>query len=97
MSEMNRCESCGEMKPTNKAYVNNRYYRAICADCMPVTDFTSSAVGYDRRRQYEDNAQDTIQPFDAAGKPNPEFYRLYPTAARKTFSKDEIDQVKRKL
>jgi hypothetical protein len=28
----------------------------------------SNAAGYERRRGYEDNAEDTIQPYDANGK-----------------------------
>lgn len=58
---------------------------------------SSGAQSYDRRRQYEDHAQDTVQPYDAAGNPRAEFYRLYPRQAEKVFSKAEIERVKRQL
>jgi hypothetical protein len=78
--------------------VNGRYYKVICAACLGDSDddVSSNAAGYDRRRGYEDNAQDTIQPYDANG-PNAEFLRLYPTAAKKVFSQSQIDELKRKL
>ena len=42
-------------------------------------------------------AQDTVQPWDANGKPNVEFFRLYPESAAKQFSASEIEELKRKI
>lgn len=93
------CESCHLDKPDTKAaYLNGRYYRHICPKCLGQGDtITSSAAGYERRRGYEDNAQYTIQPYDANGKPRAEFYRLYPQAAGKVFKASELEQVKRTI
>jgi hypothetical protein len=55
-----------------------------------------SIASFDRRRQYEEHAQDTVQPYNAIG-PNAEFYRLYPKQAEKIFTKDELEYVKRQL
>lgn len=82
------------------AVVNGVYYPSISKTelaGMSNVSFSSGAQGFDRRRQYEDNAQDTVQPYDAGGNPRVEFYRLYPSQAEKIFTKSEIEQVKRKL
>lgn len=100
MDEVNLCESCGTMKHTKTAMVGGKYYRHICAPCIGDTEsddvVSSGGAGYDRRRGYEDNAQDTIQPYDANG-PNPEFARLYPRQAAKVFDKQTLDKLKRKI
>jgi hypothetical protein len=96
----NICESCKQERLNIKtAVVNGKYYKAICANCLgdSVDDVSSNAAGYERRRGYEDNAQDTIQPYDPNGKPRSEFFRLYPEAAEKVFSKEELEQVRRKI
>jgi hypothetical protein len=84
---------------TLSAVVNGKYYENITREELATLtggdSLSTGYQGYDRRRQYEDHAQDTVQPYDAAGKPRAEFYRLYPDAAQKVFSKDEIKQVKR--
>jgi hypothetical protein len=97
---MTKCQSCGKERLNVKtAMVNGKYYQAICANCLGDSDddISSNAAGYERRRGYEDNAENTIQPYDANGKPRSEFYRLYPDAAKKTFTREELDQVKRKI
>lgn len=96
---MSKCESCGQDTATRTAVIGDRYYKSVCLPCLGRREdgLSSNAAGNERRRQYEDYAQDTIQPYDAAGKPNPEFYRLYPKSAPKVFTKAEIEQVKRKL
>jgi hypothetical protein len=94
-----QCESCHKLKAnTRTAIVAGKYYKVICSDCLGKTEDTvnSRNAGYTRRREFEDYAADTIQPYDAKG-PNPEFYRLYPKQAEKVLTKDEIEQVKRKL
>jgi hypothetical protein len=95
---MAKCQSCGNERPTKTAVVNGKYYSAICNFCLGQTEdsFSSNAAGFDRRRQFEDFAQDTIQPYTAAG-PNPEFYRMYPAQAAKVFSPEQIEEIKRKL
>lgn len=93
------CESCGnERTGTASAVVAGRYYKSVCSNCLvsPDDSLNSTSAGYERRRGYEDNAQDTIQPYDAAG-PNPEFYRLYPKQSEKIFSKAQIEELKHKL
>lgn len=93
------CESCLQKNHTLKsAMVKGKYYRSICDRCLGNNedDISSNAAGYDRRRGYEDNAQDTIQPYDANG-PNPEFARLYPRAAAKVFPPDVLNNLKRKI
>lgn len=93
----------GQEIDSNKisAYINGKYYPSITRAELNVlqtdSQFSSGAQSNDRRRQYEDLAQDTVQPYDAGGNPRPEFYRLYPTQAAKVFTKAEIEQVKRKL
>lgn len=99
---MIKCDSCGKDRINVKsAIVNGRYYKSICSFCIGDSEtddeISSNAVGYDRRRNYEDNAQDTIQPYDANGKPRVEFLRLYPEAAAKVFSKQQISDLKRKI
>ena len=89
------------MSDTISALVNGKYYENITrkemAQLTGGDGLSSGHQGYDRRRTYEDYAQDTVQPYDAAGKPRPEFYRLYPSQAEKVFSKSEIDDVKRSI
>lgn len=95
-----QCESCHQTKPNMvAALVNGTYYRQVCQRCLHGSDdeLSSNAAGFDRRRQYEDNAQDTIQPYDANGKPRSEFFRLYPQAASKVFTPSEIEQVKHSI
>lgn len=96
------CESCGKNRTNVKsAMVNGKYYKNICSRCIGQSEaddeLSSNAAGFDRRRNYEDNAQDTIQPYDANGKPRSEFYRLYPQAAEKVFSQEQINELKRKI
>jgi hypothetical protein len=96
---MTKCESCGnERLGTITAVVKGKYYSSVCSNCLasPSSTLNSTSAGYERRRGYEDNAQDTIQPYDAAG-PNPEFYRLYPKQSEKVFSKAQIEELKRKI
>lgn len=94
------CESCGKERiNTRTAMVNGRYYKAICSHCLGDRDdeLSSNAAGYERRRNYEDMAQDTIQPWDANGKPRVEFLRLYPEAAKKMYDSKTINELKRKI
>lgn len=97
--EVNLCESCGTMKHTRTATVQGIYYRHICGRCLGESDdgVSGNAASYERRRGYEDRAQDTIQPYDANGKPRVEFLRLYPEAALKVFGKARVDELKRKI
>lgn len=93
------CDKCKQDKETTAAaVVSGVYYRTICSSCLSEysNSFTSSGATYDRNRQYEDFAQDTIQPY-IGDKPNPEFLRLYPDKAPKIFRKDELDEIKRKI
>lgn len=96
-----KCVMCKSSENVRQAIVGGIYYRQICngcvADMQSTNSFSSGFQGFDRRRQYEDHAQDTVQPWDAMGKPRAEFYRLYPRQALKLFSKDEIEQIKRQL
>lgn len=82
------------------AVVNGVYYPDISRAELgqrSSADLSSGSQSYDRRRQYEEHAQDTIQPYDAAGNPRAEFYRLYQRTAEKTFTKAEIERVKKQL
>lgn len=93
------CGSCGMDKPdTLPAVVNGTYYRHVCSRCLhgEVDKISGGVASFNRRRDYEDNAQDTVQPYDSVG-PSVEFYRLYPDAARKVFSPEIIEQLKKKL
>lgn len=89
------------MSDTVSAMVNGVFYPSITREELnrlsSGNDLSSGAQSFDRRRQYEDHAQDTVQPYDAGGNPRPEFYRLYPDSAKKVFTKAEIDDVKRKI
>lgn len=94
------CESCGKNRINVKtAIVNGRYYKCICSWCIGDSDddISSGVASYDRRRGYEDNAADTIQPYDADGKPNVEFLRLYPRTGLKVFGKETAERLKRKI
>lgn len=88
------------MNDTISAYINGKYYPSITRSELNAlqTDsgFSSGHQSFDRRRQYEDLAQDTVQPYNAKGA-NSEFYRLYPKQAEKIFTKEEIEEVKRKI
>lgn len=89
------------MNETVSAVVNGIFYPAITREELNKlssgNDLSSGAQSFDRRRQYEDHAQDTVQPYDAGGNPRAEFYRLYPDSAEKTFTKAEIERVKKQL
>lgn len=98
---MSECPTCKSGAcDTRSAIINGVYYSELCprsllsmaGNSMP----SSGAAGFDRRRQYEDMAQDTVQPYNASG-PNSEFYRLYPSQAEKVFTADEIRQVKKQI
>lgn len=95
------CSSC--LKPstnTRTVVVNGVYYPGMCDSCLTSlkgdSSISSGSASFDRRRQYEDHAQDTVQPYTASG-PNPEFFRLYPEQAKKMFSHDVIEQLKKKI
>lgn len=96
------CTKCHQPRQVLvSALVGGAYYPHICGNCIaamePDSGFSSGAQSFDRRRQYEDHAQDTVQPYDAGSNPRPEFYRLYPTQAEKIFTKAEIERVKRTI
>jgi hypothetical protein len=96
---MTICESCKQPKVNLKtALVGGIYYGNVCPDCLgdEADEVSSNAAGYDRRRGYEDNAQDTVQPYDANG-PNSEFARLYPNQAKKVFTPEVLERLKRKM
>lgn len=95
------CQVCKADVTTVSALAGGIYHANICRPCL--TDlqgdnsFSSGFQSFDRRRQYEDYAQDTVQPWDANGKPSLEFLRLYPQSAAKQYSKEILDELKRKL
>lgn len=92
------CESCLKLRETSTAVLAGHYYKHVCKACLGGTDdrLSGGSASFERRRGYEDNAQDTIQPYDG-DKPNPEFLRLYPEAAAKVFKPEVINNLKRKL
>ena len=89
------------MSDTISAVVNGVFYASITREKLNKlssgNDLSSGAQSFDRRRQYEDYAHETVQPYDAGGNPRPEFYRLYPASAEKVFTKTEIERVKKQL
>lgn len=94
------CESCHKSRSQTKtAMVGGKYYKSICDSCLGQAedDISGNAASYERRRGYEDNAQDTIQPYDANGKPRVEFLRLYPAAALKVYGAAVVAELKRKI
>jgi hypothetical protein len=95
------CQKCKSNIETVSAMVGSKYYPDICRPCLSMlkgdSSFSSGFQGFDRRRTYEDYAQDTVQPWDANGKPRLEFLRLYPAQAAKTYDKDTLEQLKRQL
>lgn len=96
---MSKCQKCGKPRLNIKsALLKGKYYSAICASCLTSKHdgISSNAAGYERRRGYEDYAQDTVQPYNANG-PNSEFVRLYPRAAAKMFDKQTLDELKRQI
>lgn len=97
---METCQKCKQEKPVVGAVVAGTYYPAICKSCIaslqPHSGLSSGHTSYEGRRQFEDYADETVQPYNASG-PNAEFYRLYPTQAEKIFTKEEIEEVKRKI
>lgn len=94
------CSQCQSDIQVVSALVDGVYYTNICRNCItslsPSSLMSSGASGYERRRQYEDYADETVQPYNAAG-PNTEFYRLYPEQAEKIFTKDEIEKIRRQI
>lgn len=93
-----RCLNCLNLVPeTISAIYNGVYYTAICRNCLGETDISSGAASFNRRRDWEDNAVDTIQPYDAGGHANIEFFRNYPAKARKMFSASEIAELEHKI
>lgn len=96
---INLCESCHKPKvDTVSAVVGGIYYHNVCQRCLvgDVDQISGNAASFDRRRGYEDNAQDTIQPYDAKG-PSQEFARLYPDKAKQVFKPDVLAELKRKM
>lgn len=97
----NSCSSCLRNTQVVSAIMNGVYYRGICRLCLrgrqSDSSFSSGYQRHDRNRQWEDYAQDTVQPYDASGNPNPEFYRLYPDRASLTLTEDEIKVVKKQI
>lgn len=95
---MTECYSCHKEKPNMvTAMINSVYYPLICRQCLGADETSSLAAAHNRYRDYEDNAQDTIQPYDSAGNANPEFLRLYPVQAKRVYSAEVIESLKRKL
>lgn len=93
---MNKCDACHKEKVTVSAVVNGKYYPHICHACIGGTDISSGGASFDRRRDYEDNAQDTIQPYDAKG-PNPEFARLYPKQAEHVYKPEVLAELRKQF
>lgn len=96
---MTDCQKCGKPRLNIKsALFKGKYYSAICANCLTseYDDISSNSAGYERRRGYEDHADETIQPYNANGA-NIEFARLYPEAASKVFDKDTLNELRRKI
>jgi hypothetical protein len=94
------CELCKQDTVCISSLLNGVYYKDICRSCLSSgygdSAPTSGAASFDRRRGYEDYADETIQPYTASG-PNPEFARLYPRAAEKVYDKDTLEKIKSKL
>lgn len=92
------CESC-QKSTTNltTAVINGVYYRTVCSNCLGhQNDVSSGVASFNRRRDWEDNAAETVQPYTADG-PNVEFLRLYPDKAAKTFPASVLADLKRKI
>lgn len=92
--------NCDHTDDTRSAVIGGVYYDKICPLCiarMSTNGFSSGFQGFDRRRQYEDHAQDVVQPWDANGKPRLEFLRLYPSQAAKMYDKQTLDELRRQL
>ncbi len=87
------------MNDTVSVYINGKYYSSITkaelAALQPDSAMSSGSASFNRRREYEDYAQDTVQPYNASG-PNPEFYRLYPDKAPKIFTNEEMAMLRSK-
>jgi hypothetical protein len=82
---------------TVTAVIDGVYYKHVCQSCKGNKgDISSGVASFNRRRDWEDNAAETVQPYDASG-PNPEFLRLYPDKAAKMFKPDVLEQLKRKI
>jgi hypothetical protein len=94
------CITCNQPTETISALVNGKYYPNICRNCkhdMTADSNPSSGVAsFTRRREFEDFADATVQPYTASG-PNPEFYRLYPKQSEKIFNASIIEKLKRKM
>lgn len=95
-----KCQKC-KINEGVSALVGGTHYPNICTSCIAAlsgdNSFSSGFQGFDRRRQYEDYAQDTVQPWDANGKPRLEFLRLYPESAAKQYSKEILEELRRQL
>lgn len=95
-----QCDVCHKQRDTVSAILEGVYYSDICRPCIsslePNDRLSAGHQGWAQRRDYEDVADDTVQPYNASG-PNPEFYRLYPKQSEKILTKDEIEEVRRKI
>lgn len=92
-----QCQKCQSSNDCVSALASGEYFSSICRNCLGGSGLSSGAQSHERRMQYDDHAQDTIQPYDANGKPRAEFYRMYPQSAEKVFTKQEVDSIKRQL
>lgn len=88
------------MSETVSAYINGKYYPSITRQellaLQSESSPTSGAASFDRRRGYEDHADETVQPYTASG-PNTEFFRLYPRQAAKIYQPEVIERLKKQL
>lgn len=97
---MATCDLCKKPRDTVSAIIGGTYHPNICRSCIngaeSHTRLSAGHLGWERRRDFEDVADDTVQPYNANG-PNPEFYRLYPKQSEKILTPAEIEWCKTKI
>lgn len=93
-----KCEVCKKHEASKSSVIADYYYKNICGWCYTkLTKFNSPSSGsaeYDRGRDSEEHEADQRQPY-TDGKPDATFIHLYPEAAAKLFTQEEIDQANR--
>lgn len=90
-----KCDTCSLDKPHMRGAIINGKYGQHCLDCLGEeqrgASGQSAAAARDKDR--EDNAADLVQPWDAKGKANRDFARLYPDQAKEMFSESELKEL----
>lgn len=74
-----QCDICHTKSNNLRALVSNgQFYQGVCDVCRGGSNLVPMDAAYQKARDREDYAKETLQPYDADGKPNKDFFIAYP-------------------